>query len=195
MSSYQDKKENYQITITEDIDFLQVIKFLNKKNNPDETLTKQYIHSLFTPLLSYIIDYLNNNDEKILVIGRGQIQNLKVVYSILNKEIYNLFFKRKKGKVFDGKEDINYDIEPEKENYYICFKKKDENISKEKQYLEKIFHQEIYDNDEQLINSVSLEDILELKKKEIISMYKFGYSIQERIINLLNAKSNNSIIE
>ena len=82
MSSYQDKKENYQITITEDIDFLQVIKFLNKKNNPDETLTKQYIHSLFTPLLSYIIDYLNNNDEKILVIGRGQIQNLKVVYSI-----------------------------------------------------------------------------------------------------------------
>lgn len=124
MSSYQDKKENYQITITEDIDFLQVIKFLNKKNNPDETLTKQYIHSLFTPLLSYIIDYLNNNDEKILVIGRGQIQNLKVVYSILIKKYIIYFLKEKKEKFLMEKKILIMILNPKKKIIIFVSKKK-----------------------------------------------------------------------
>ena len=50
---------------------------------------------------------------------------------ILNQAVYNLFFRRKKGQIFnDGKNLINYNISSEDENY---LEEETEKISKTKE--------------------------------------------------------------
>ena len=134
MEEENESIDDYQITIAEDLDFLKIIKIL-QKNKFDENLSikKKYIHSLFTPLLSYIIDYLNHNKEdketkdcKYNInsyIGKSVLNDIEIVYALLDKKIYDLFFKKKKGNI--GKEEINYDLKFNDENfYYVSAKKK-----------------------------------------------------------------------
>ena len=92
-----DKKESiedYQITVSDDIDFLKLIDVLKKnKYGNDISITKAYVHSLLTPFLSYIINYLNHNkDKKNIFIGKTVLYGIPIVYALLNKEIYDLFF-------------------------------------------------------------------------------------------------------
>ena len=152
------------------------------------------MHSLFTPLLSFIIEYLNQNKEnknKKQFIGKSKVLDIEVIYSLLNKEIYNLFFKKEKGKIFEGNEEINYELESEDENYYIS-SIKEKTITKKvlKDSLEEMIGEKVNLSEQQ-----TLEKLFDLKRKEIISTFRLGYSLQERIINFLHSKSGNELIE
>ena len=196
MEDSKESIENYQITLAHDIDFLKIIEILNVGKLIDEQdITKSYVHLLFTPLLSYIIDYLNHKkskkDKEELNIGISKIDKYRIVYATLNEKIYDLFFNKKKGKIGDN--EINYDIKNENENYTFAVKKKSFNNSYKEILNESLDESE--ENVEKYIENDKIETIYELKKKEIISTFRLGYSIQERIINYLIKKANNKIIE
>ena len=191
--------ENYQITHAQDIDFLKIIEILKKKNKEDENLvTKRYVHSLFTPLLSYIIDYLNNNntykDKDELNIGKSKIYGISIAYAVLNKKIYDLFFRKKRGQISNN--EINYDFKTQEENYSFDVKK-NQNPSCKKTFKKLLSEGlvETMENVEIQLQNGNINKIFELKKKEIISMFRIGYSIQERIINHLNNRADKIIIE
>ena len=159
---------------------------------------------MFTPLLSYIIDYLNHNadnrdnkeeketkDELKPKIGKKLLNGIPILYALLDKKIYDLFFKKEKGLI--GKEEINYNLKPEKENYYISSPKKI--IQNDKNDFTEILGQALGENVETLLENDTIEKVFELKKKEIISMFRYGYSVQERIINFLKDNSGDTIEE
>ena len=191
-----DSIEDYQITVSDDIDFLKLIEVLKKQNyDNDISITKAYVHSLFTPLLSYLINYLNHNkDKENIFIGKTVLYGIPIVYALLNKEIYDLFFKKEKGKI--GQEEINYEFKSADENYYYSPLK--EKIDKKEKNNKDILSQALKENVEvQLDNQTfdNIEKVFELKKKEIISTFRMGYSLQERIINYLIKNSKTKIIE
>ena len=205
MQTQHESIEDYQITVAEDIDFLKLIKILkSNKYEENPSITKKYVHSLFTPLLSYIIDYLNHNadnrdnkevketkDEVKPKIGKKLLNGIPILYALLDKKIYDLFFKKEKGLI--GKEEINYNLKPEKENYYISSPKKI--IQNDKNDFTEILGQALGENVETLLENDTIEKVFELKKKEIISMFRYGYSVQERIINFLKDNSGDTIEE
>ena len=194
-----DSIENYQITHADDIDFLKIIEILKKKNKEEENLvTKNYVHSLFTPLLSYIIDYLNHKNSSKgkdeLNIGKSKIYGIPIAYAVLNKKIYDLFFRKKRGQI--GNNEINYEFKTQEENYSFAVRK-NKNPSNKKNFKELLTEGlgETAENIEFQLQNDNISKIFELKKKEIISMFRIGYAIQERIINHLNNKADKIIIE
>ena len=159
------------------------------------TITKSYTHSLFTPLLCYIIRYLNENGEKPGIIGKSKIKELNIIYTILNKNIYDLFFRKTKGKIFEGKSEINYGIKNDEENYYLSTIKKESEKDYEQEFTYEDLKQIVMFDEAKLGDNESLTTFFELKKKEIISSFRLGYAMQERIINMLLAKSDNAFYE
>ena len=192
MDTIHESLNEYQLSNVIDYDYSKIASILQGKIDITKTLTikKSYVHSLFNPILSYIIEYLNENGEKQGVLGKSIIDQIGVIYIILNHNISDLFFKREKGFVFDGKNEINYDFKKEEENYFlpkITSEEKEINI----EILNKIASNFI---GEEILNG-EIEKLFELKKREIISLFKFGYSIQEKIMNMLISNSKNKIKE
>ena len=186
--------EDYQLTKIIDYNYFKIAEILSNKGNynKDELMNKSFVHSLFTPILSYIIDYLKNNEEKPGIIGKSIVDDIKIIYIILNHNIYDLFFTKEKGKPFNGINEIDYNnLKNEKENYFIPRNK----INEEKELDENTLN-EIAAN---FIGEKKLEgnltELFEFKKKEIISLFKLGYSIQERIMNMLISYGKGHIIE
>ena len=113
---------DYEIGNLFDLDYLKIFEIIKDVQNqrtkyiPKE-FRKSFVNSLFTPLCSYVIEYLNNNKEKKGVIGSAKIDDTKVIYTVLSQNVYDLFFQRTKGKLFEGENEINYDIKYEEENY------------------------------------------------------------------------------
>ena len=192
MDTIHESLNEYQLSNVIDYDYSKIASILQGKIDITKTLTikKSYVHSLFNPILSYIIEYLNENGEKQGVLGKSIIDQIGVIYIILNHNISDLFFKREKGFVFDGKNEINYDFKKEEENYFlpkITSEEKEINI----EILNKIASNFI---GEEILNG-EIEKLFELKKREIISLFKFGYSIQEKIMYMLISNSKNKIKE
>ena len=184
---------NYQIFHTKNINLLKILEFLINKNFPieSEKIKENFNHSLFSPLLYYIIEYLNTKGEIKYKLGKGKYNSINVIYALLNKEIYDIFFLKTKEKIYDEKIEINY-IQNEEENYFrFDCKEKELNLNELQNFIKKILNEEKFD-----INDIeNLKKLLEFKKKELISTFKFEFTIQERIINLLMKKANNKIIE
>ena len=162
--------EDYQITTVDDLDILEIIKILkNHKSNENASIEKKYVHSLFTPILSFIINYLNHNkddednpdeEDMHLYIGKSVVNDIECVYALLDKKIYDLFFKKKKGKI--GKEEINFETS-DNENYYIASAKKP--IEKNEHNFKEIIGEALKDNVEYLLENDTIEQVFELKKK------------------------------
>ena len=200
IQSENESIEDYQITTVDDLDILEIIKILKShKYNNDASISKKYVHSLFTPILSFIINYLNNKEDDKnnpdeedmhLYIGKSVVDNIESAYALLDKKIYDLFFEKKKGKI--GKEEINFE-ESDNENYLIASAKKP--IEKNENNFKEIIGEALKDNVEYLLENDTIEQVFELKKKEIISTFRYGYSVQERIINFLKVNSGDNIVE
>ena len=191
-------KENlkdYQLGNIKDFDFqkiLDILKNIHQQLYSDsisqEDITKSYINSLFTPLLSYSIEYLNENKEKPGQIGKAFLNNIEIIYLVLNKQIYDLFFQRKKGKVFEGKNVINYERNYKEDNYPIYY------MEEEKELDAKLLEDIVLLGEKKKEDNESIEEIFNFKKKEIISSFRLGYSMQERILNTLISNSDNNKI-
>ena len=181
--------EDYQLLQVTDYDYLAIADIINKKAdiNQYQDIKKSYVHSLFTPVLSYIIGYLNNNKEDKGTIGKSEIDEIEVIYIVLNHKIYDLFFARDKGNIYNEKNEIDFNIE--KENYYLSPIQVEKELDSDKlNQIALSFYGET--------NHIGdLKELFRFKKKEILSKFKLGYSIQERIINTLISKANNQIIE
>ena len=190
--------DDYLLSNARSIDFLKIIELLNKGINDIEKIKKQtkpYFNSLFSPILSYIISYLNSNGEQKGVIGKGKIDEFEVVYTILNKRIYDLFFLRKKGKIYDGTIEIDYNINKNEDNYQLTKFKKDKelNINKLRDFIAEIIDEEKAKIDFE--NKNLIKELYQFKKKEVISAFKLGYSIQEKILNMFLEKVTDKVEE
>ena len=166
MEESQESINDYQLSKVIDYDYLKIAEILNQNENTynDQMIKKSYSHSLFTPILSYIIEYLNNNQEKPGIVGKSIIDEIKIIYIILNHKIYDLFFKRDKGIIY-------MEISEDKLN----------------EIASTFYGEENYNG--------NIEELFKFKKKEILSRFKLGYSIQERIMNTLISNTCNKIIE
>ena len=195
--------EDFELSNKIDADYLDLIELIKETNSDSEIPeTKQYIHSLFTPLLYYIIEILNSNEKADkLQVGAAEIHKTKIVYITLNKKIYDLFFLKKKDNFlnFEGKRgDENY-----KRNSKLALFLKDKDKLKKDNIKNKLIE---YINNEnkneetiiQFEEDLSQLDILKkyfiANKKEIISLFRYGYVIQERFINLLLEKANDKVV-
>ena len=189
---------DYEIGNLFDLDFLKIFDILKDikeqiKNCTLQNYRKSYVNSLFSPLCSYAIEYLNDNKEKRGIIGKSKVSGIDVIYIILNQAVYDLFFHRKKGQIFnDGKNLINYNISSEDENYLEL--KLDYDLEYD---FEDLFKALDIDNDikENSDDIKILKEVVNNKRKEIISSFRFGYTVQERIMNLINNHSDKKIKE
>ena len=91
----EEKKESledyqlYQLSKVIDYDYSKIAEIINNTEDKSQfqTIKKEYVHSLFTPVLSYIIGYLNNNKEEKGTIGKSKIDGIEVIYIVLNYKI------------------------------------------------------------------------------------------------------------
>ena len=189
MEESQESINDYQLSKVIDYDYLKIAEILNQNENTynDQMIKKSYSHSLFTPILSYIIEYLNNNQEKPGIVGKSIIDEINIIYIILNHKIYDLFFKRDKGIIHNETNEIDFNME--NENYYLSPVQVEEEISEDKlnEIASTFYGEENYNG--------NIEELFKFKKKEILSRFKLGYSIQERIMNTLISNTCNKIIE
>ena len=68
---------DYQLGNLKDFDFEKILEIIETikegKTIKYEDCTKSYVNSLFTPLLSFSIQYLNENEEKESIIGKSTL--------------------------------------------------------------------------------------------------------------------------
>jgi len=197
-----EKFEDYQIAQENTLDFekllIQIKEIKAHRSKKINELFKDYKHSLFSPILYYLISYKNekikNNEEIEGFIGNATIhyyKDLKVLYAILNEKIYNLFFQGKKDYLYDEKIKIDFEIARKDEEYSR------DNLENEKELkletLEMVAMKMLgeKDKDRSILNKNNILELYEFKKKEVISHFRYGYSIQERLISFLLKKDIN----
>ena len=193
MDKNDESLNDYQLGNQKDLDFSKIFELIHTIQEGEtintEDFTKPYVNSLFTPLLSFSIQYLNENEEKEGIIGKSTLENLEVIYLVLNKNIYDLFFQRKKGSIFGGNDIINYERKLEEDNYLIFSPKE------EKEFNSKMLENLVLLGEKNLDKNDTLKEVFNFKKREIISGFRLSFSIQERIINTLKSNSDNNILE
>lgn len=127
--------KDYQLGNIKDLDFFKIFELLETIKDGETinsgVVTKSYVNSLFTPLLSFSINYLNENKDKEGVIGKSFIENLEVIYLKLNKNIFDLFFQRKKGSIFGSKNTLNFERREEEDNYLVSFIEEEKEFNSE----------------------------------------------------------------
>ena len=149
-------------------------------------------HSLFTPILVYSISFINKKQKYLerykYNIGITKLEKYDVLYTTLNSEIYDLYFLKEKKKINEIICDFS---ENENEQYYI-YKMGNKNVVKKNEIINIIndYTNNIKDEHNNEEEEISLEDfdyekLCNLKRKEIISTFRMGYSVQERIIEII----------
>ena len=199
MLAQNESLNKYQLTQEKTYDFMKIIKLLESQNgqeklvNPD--IFKQYKHSLFSPILSYIIEYLNENGSKTGFIGKAKIKGLNVLYSVINRKIYELFMDREKGQIDENETKIDFNSDKENENYFLSKSQKEKCL--DFSTLKDIAIALIDEKDDSLKNKNfdNLIKIYEYKKREVISTFRMGYSTQERLISMLIENTGNNLKE
>ena len=193
----KEKLSNYQLALENTLDLEKIMKAIKADVNlKDPDIFKTYKHSLFSPILSFLIKYINEHGEKKGYIGKAKIKNLEVLYAVLNREIYDLFFNKEKC-IIRGEEstEIDFDNSMEEEDYLLSHQNY-ENILDTKAL--KIMALNLIDEEDSNFQGKdidTIENIYEFKKREIISSFRMGYSIQERIISNLLENSKDKIKE
>ena len=192
-----EKLKDYQLAIENTFDFGKILKAIKENVNLiDPDIFKQYKHSLFSPILSFLIQYINDNGEKKGYIGKARIKQNKVLYAVLNREIYDIFFNRTKGMIGGDKSaEIDFRGSFEEENYFIS-SKIGENILNVDAL--KIIAANLIDEEAPFLQGKDLntvEKIYEFKKRELISTFRMGYSTQERIASMLLENTENKLKE
>jgi len=207
---------NFQLSKISELDYESLAVLIDK--NQEFTDLKSYIkesnHSLFSPILVYSISFLKKQKDLNKykhIIGLETLNDYKVLYTTLNKEMYNLYFLKEKKKISE----INCDFSENKKEQYKYFQAGNKPMTKKgiinilNEYTDNVKGKEkekekenndeneieynYEDEKEYLLENFSFEKLCELKHEEIISKFRMGYSKQERIIEIL--KKNKNFIE
>jgi len=192
--------DDYEIGNQKTFDFLEIYKLLLDKTEEEEEdykikeELKEYHHSLFYPILVYCVEVLNSYDQENLSKNKLNIgvDNFNRIYVSVNRMMYDLFFTEMKGSIdghtinfnlgknkFDLKSIHNSDKKTANENYKIYFDlSKDEPDESAKTKINKM------STDLKL----TLKQLIQNKKKNIVSRFLKGYSHQEEILKTFESK-------
>ena len=155
--------------------------------------TEDYKHSLFYPILKYCIDVLNNTkDLDKLKLNIGFYGDDNKIYVTVGRQMYDLFFTRGEGYINDHKIEFNYG----KNNFGIksIDKMKSEEVIKEyKEFFDIPVETQKNEIKETITKKadhlkMTVLQLIENKKKNIISQFLKGYSHQESVIKAFEGK-------
>ena len=192
--------EDYEIGNQKNFDFLEIYDLLLDKNEEEEenyifeNKLKECHHSLFYPILVYCINTLNSYDKEKLNKNKLNIgvDSKNRIYVSVNRMMYDLFFTEKEGSIdghtinfnlgkndFDLKSIHDNDKKTSNENYRIYFEI-EKNVTNEsaKEKIDKM------SND----LNITIKQLIQNKKKNIVSRFLKGYSHQEGILKSFEAK-------
>ena len=188
--------EDYEIGKQFNFDLLSFYESLPEKLEEDDILdfvTEEYHHSLFYPILKYCIDVLNNSkDLDKLKLNIGLYDNDNKIYVTVGRQMYDLFFTGNQGPINDHNIKFNY----EKNNFGIksIYKKQSKEVIEDcKEYFD-IPLETPNNKIKEIIESkakgldMSVLQLIENKKKNIISRFLKGYSHQEGVIKAFEGK-------
>ena len=190
--------DDYEIGQQFNFDFLSFYQSLSDKEDEDneelfEFETKEYHHSLFYPILKYCIDVLNNTkDLDKLKLNIGFYDHDNKIYVTVGRQMYDLFFTRGEGYINEHK--IKYNCGKNNFGIKSIYKKKSEEVIKEyKEYFDIPLETQkneikgIIENKADKLKITVLQ-LIENKKKNIISKFLKGYSHQESVIKAFEGK-------
>ena len=162
-----EKLSNFQLTLENTLDFKKIMHPTKADGNlKDSDIFKTYKYSLFSPILSFIIKYINEHGEKKGYIGKAKISKIGVLYAVLNREIYHLFFNREKGTIgVDESVEIDFDTSMEEENYLLSHQNYEKNLDTKALKLMALNFIEEDDSNFQGKDLDTLEKIYEFKKR------------------------------
>ena len=188
--------EDYEIGKQFNFDLLSFYESLPEKLEEDDILdfvTEEYHHSLFYPILKYCIDVLNNSkDLDKLKLNIGLYDNDNKIYVTVGRQMYDLFFTGNQGPINDHNIKFNYG----KNNFGIksIYKKQSKEVIEDcKEYFD-IPLETPNNKIKEIIESkakgldMSVLQLIENKKKNIISRFLKGYSHQEGVIKAFEGK-------
>ena len=197
--------DDYEIGCQKNFDYLAFYNSLNeskeKNESQEESEAKENHHSLFYPILKYCVNVLNSSDSQKLndlKFKIGQDKNKDKIYVCVGRQMYDLFFVKKEGKIDDQIIDFkvgknNFELmsaskvkdkikkEKYKEYFDIPFDKKDNEI---KNFI---------DNNARQLN-ITVEQLIKNKKKTIITTFLKGYAHQEEVLKSLEGEINGQFI-
>jgi len=160
-------------------------------------MPNEYHHSLYYPILKYCVDLLNNSNSKDLdklKMNIGLYDKDNKIYVTVGRQMYDLFFTGGQGPINDYNIDFSYG----KNNFAI----KSRNIEESKKVIEeyKVYfdipletpNNGIKEKIIQKAKGLDMEvcQLIENKKKNIISRFLKGYSHQEGILKAFEGKIN-----
>jgi len=196
--------DDYEIGKQSNFDLLSFYESLpdhleEEDDNCDDLLldfeSEEYHHSLFYPILKYCIDVLNNSkDLDKLKMNIGLYDNDNKIYVTVGRQMYDLFFTSSQGPINDHNINFNYG----KNNFgikSITKKEPKEVIEEYKEYFDiplETPNNEIKEMIEKKAKGLDMSvfQLIENKKKSIISRFLKGYSHQESILKALEGKIN-----
>ena len=175
--------QNYQLSDEKIFDFMKIMSMLKSNNSNQKfvcsNIFKKYKYSLFSPILSYIIEYIKENGEKTGYIGKSNINDINILYYVINRKIYDLFLKRENGQIDEKETEIKFsDIRDE--NYYMIGQNEEETLD--------------FDTLKRIATDLIDEDDISLKEKDlnkIIQKKIFRFNIKKKLKNIIGNITRN----
>ena len=203
--AYKVSVEDYEIGNQKNFDFCDTYELLLDKTIEEgedikfekhlKEYLKEYHHSLFYPILAYCVEVLNSYDlEKLeknkLRIG---IDKNRRIYVSVNRMIYDLFFTEKEGSI-DG-HTIDFNLGKDKFNLKSIHSKYEKTAKEDYKIYFDISPDEPNKSVKETLNKMSTDlnltfkQLIQSKKKTIITRFLKGYSHQEGILKSFEAKT------
>lgn len=169
---------DYEIGIQQNLDPLDLFEAL-KENNGFENKIIKYQHSLFYPILQYCIDILNSTINletikyKVGFYGRDY-----KIYVIVGRQMNDLFFTEQKGDI----DNVEIEFNLGKTNFHLKSLKKDK-VKDIEEYKTTYNLDDLKNKNDDFV-----KQIIQVKKKNIISKFLKGYSHQESILKTFESE-------
>ena len=201
MSTTKVSIDDYEIGDQKNFDLLSFYNALPDKTDEEEMFIdfqmecEEYHHSLFYPILHYCINILNSCNQKQLEKIKGKIGfygDDKKIYVTTNRQMYDLFFMEKEAIIDNQKINFNYGKDKFNLRSFSSNINKD-NVENYKQYFDinkdntNTFCKEIID-EKAIEFNMDINQLIESKKKNIVSRFLKGYSHQEGVLKSFEAE-------
>ena len=163
------------------VDLFEMIKDSQNEIDVIHFKKKEYHHCLLYPILMYCIELLNKTKDKEEIKLKVGLYKDNNIYVTVGREMYDLFFTEEKGEIDEQLIDFKYG-----KNDFLLNSITDKNYKEKKigENYKELF--KISDNIEE--TETEIDQLIESKKKDIISTFLKGYTNQEHILKALEGK-------
>ena len=197
------KIEEYEIGRQKNFDLLSFYNSLPDENEEEEIIKatdndlEDYHHSLFYPILTYCINVLNSSNKEYLEKMKFKIgidAYLKIYVSV-GRQMYDLFFTEGEDSI--NNYNINFDSGKDKFNLRsvssVSIIKDSSIIDSYKEFFDIPIKETKKDTKKLIFGQadhlkISVDQLIETKKKNIVSKFLKGYSHQEGVLKSFEEK-------